>query len=178
VTENMDRTTWPWPYAPDGCEDWDVATWHAERHLSAMRGGYTLPQQDLDVWVARQRASRDLWPFDDDLSRVGYEELHAMLADELATYAPTQGGRIPDRLGRIWFELLDRRKAIDTRQASLTLGGLIEYVADAEPHQVEAAGEFADSVIQEWARDGRSIDLADARQRLDTAARHVVEVSR
>jgi hypothetical protein len=178
VTGDMDRTTYPWRYAPDGCEDWDVATWHAERHLSAMRGGYTLPQQDLDVWVARQRASRDLWSCENEISRVGYEELHAMLADELDACSPRPDGCVPKRLGSIWFEVCDRRATIDRRRADLALSGLIEYIADAEPRRAEISRAFAESVIEEWSNSGRSIDMADARRRLDLAARHALAVAR
>lgn len=58
MTGCVDRTAWPWNYAPPECEDYDAAVWHAVRRTSELAGGYLLPQQDLETWVREQRASR------------------------------------------------------------------------------------------------------------------------
>jgi hypothetical protein len=44
-----DRTIWPWNAAPEDCDDYDAAVWHAAK-----------PPQTLEEWVQGQRASRAL----------------------------------------------------------------------------------------------------------------------
>jgi hypothetical protein len=44
-----DRSAWPWNAAPEDCDDYDAAVWHA-----------TTPPQTLEEWVQGQRASRAL----------------------------------------------------------------------------------------------------------------------
>lgn len=59
TTTNHRKAGWPWYGAPVDCTDYDEATWYACRKSS----GGVMPRQDLDRWVQRQRASRDVWAF-------------------------------------------------------------------------------------------------------------------
>jgi hypothetical protein len=83
--EQIDRTAWPWHSAPADCTDYDEATWYACRKSS----GGVLPRQDLDTWVQRQRASRDVWP--SRPAMIGAE--HAQLRADLAAAWREEAGR-------------------------------------------------------------------------------------
>lgn len=93
----MDRTQWPWHSAPGDETDYDGAVWHAIRRQS----GGQLPVQSYAVWVARQRASRDIWEWlePEPLTEAEHEQLLAALAAVWRDprFDPGRNGPVPLR---------------------------------------------------------------------------------
>jgi len=80
------RADWPWSFAPPDVSDYDEAVWHAVRAQS--QGNW--PRQDREAWTARQRASRDLWPWQppDPLTEADHAALQAEIAAAFAAPLP------------------------------------------------------------------------------------------
>jgi len=92
------RRGWPWHSAPPDCDDYDAAVWFAIRKHTEGE----LPRQDVETWVARQRASRDVWEWQPPalLTDAEHDLLRAEVSDALRQPMPTPllrryTGRLP-----------------------------------------------------------------------------------